>query len=64
MDINMKRAVLKHIKMPLRYDRLGQIIFTADDHVVADIQVSGSEKVEEAFGKMLVEAFNEKFGGK
>ena len=58
----------KAIKLPLKYDEYGQKIYDADNTLLADIRGWGhfqyfekGEELQDNFGRMLVNAYNEKY---
>lgn len=59
--------ILKHYKLPLRYDPTGQMIWDADNNYVADIRGWGRlqyednpEAIQDGMGELIVRAFNDK----
>lgn len=62
------KEILTHFKLPLKYEPMGQTIWDADSHMVAQVRgwgrlqyKEGAEDIQDGVGQMLVDAFNEKY---
>jgi len=64
----MKDKVLEVVKLPLRYDDYGQMIFDSNGNLFIEVRGWGKfqykdngQEVQDSFGKMITDAFNEKY---